>query len=223
MVHSDHQPEGEEDESSSEEEGAGGEKENEAIGIDADADDEDEDEDNASEEEMSPSNNNGGSGVGCAPRGKGSASSSFNPGADMRVESEIYNRMKSGKSPEELKRWGTKLKAAALETSLLLHHKTAKESQCVKEADAAQKELQSYVGVFVLSLQGIFLTLFFKSHQLYVKYGLSVNGFIVGTNALHSKVNSTPRFFGPTPQFTTFLQDLLWAPAHMRQYIVAFV
>lgn len=61
-----------------------------------------------------------------------------------------------------------------------------------------------------------------KALQLYVKYGLSVNGFIIGANALHPKTNSMPHFFGPTPELTSLLQDLLWNSAHMRQYLITF-
>lgn len=57
--------------------------------------------------------------------------------------------------------------------------------------------------------------------QLYVKYGLSLNGFIIGANALHPKINSTPRFFGPTPHLTSSLISMLWGSPYIRQYLIS--
>ena len=143
------------------------------------------------------------------------------PPLDMAKESAVYERIRAGKSPEEIKRWHQQLRSFALETDLLIHQKAASQSTCVKEADAAQKELQSYVRIWSLII--INSNVLFQSLRMYVKYGLSINGFILGANAQHLKVNATPRFFGPTPEFTSFLEGLLWTPPQIKQHIISYV
>jgi hypothetical protein len=124
----DHWEDVEEDMGDGEGEGEGEKDEDQEDEEEDDDDDEDQDED---EEE----------------KGEGDSKA---PVINMAEESAVYGRIRAKKSSEEIKRWRSQLRAAALETGLLLHHKAATESQCVKEAKAAQKELQSYVSILSL-------------------------------------------------------------------------
>lgn len=67
------------------------------------------------------------------------------PRANNAEEAQAYRRMMQDMNPQEKKVWGEKLKSLALKSALSLQQKVAKQSQCVKEAAAAQKELESYV------------------------------------------------------------------------------
>jgi hypothetical protein len=69
-------------------------------------------------------------------------------GANIVEEAQVYQSMKDSLQKEDLNEWGEKLKSEALRASLSLNHRTASESQCVREANAAQKDLESYVSLF---------------------------------------------------------------------------
>jgi hypothetical protein len=72
------------------------------------------------------------------------------PKINTADEARVYNSMKSKLRRGDLKKWGAELKKEALQATLLLKHKEASESQCVREADAAQKELENYVSYVAL-------------------------------------------------------------------------
>ena len=70
------------------------------------------------------------------------------PKINMSDELAAYKKIRQGKSKAGIKTWENQLKSAVLKNSLLLSHRSASESQCMREADAAQKELESYVSLF---------------------------------------------------------------------------
>ena len=68
-------------------------------------------------------------------------------GVDIAKEAQVYRSMRDSLQKEDLNQWGANLKSEALRASLSLNHRTASGSQCEREANAAQKELESYVSI----------------------------------------------------------------------------
>jgi hypothetical protein len=79
------------------------------------------------------------------------------PKINTAEEARVYNRMKGKLTGEDFKKWGDELKAEALQATLQLHHKQASERECIKAADAAQKEMESYVSTVAYIAPGLFV------------------------------------------------------------------
>ena len=57
--------------------------------------------------------------------------------------------------------------------------------------------------------------------HVYSLYGISVSGIILGTNMIALSTALHPSFFGPEPEFVDLLQNMLWGPQEVQQYLLA--
>jgi hypothetical protein len=60
-----------------------------------------------------------------------------------------------------------------------------------------------------------------QAKQAYGLYGLSVNGIILGANLAAPSTVHQPCFFGPEPKFVDLLQNMLWCPQEVQQYLLS--
>lgn len=130
-------------------------------------------------------------------------------------------RVEAGKLSE----WGHDLTNLAISSTSKLMSDGITDKAALKEAQATQQQLQRYVSNILPQYQGQHNRIHqcLQAAQQYAMYGLSINGFILGASSACPSTSKDALFFGPERQFTSFLQDLIWTPRHIQQYLVAFV
>ena len=60
-----------------------------------------------------------------------------------------------------------------------------------------------------------------QAKQAYGLYGISVSGIILGANLAARSTVHQPCFFGPEPAFVDLLQNMLWHPQEVQQYLLS--
>lgn len=56
---------------------------------------------------------------------------------------------------------------------------------------------------------------------MYAFYGLSISGLVLGVNVAAPHAMFNPSFFGPEASFNDALENILWGPTDMRQYLIS--
>src|SRR5260370_23165149 len=57
--------------------------------------------------------------------------------------------------------------------------------------------------------------------HVYGLHGISVSGIILGANLVAPSTVLHPSFFGPEPKFVNVLQNMLWGPQEVQQYLLS--
>lgn len=60
-----------------------------------------------------------------------------------------------------------------------------------------------------------------QAKRVYGLYGISVSGLILGVNLVAPDTALHPSFFGPEPKFVDALQNMLWRPQEVQQYLLS--
>ena len=60
-----------------------------------------------------------------------------------------------------------------------------------------------------------------QARRTYGLYGILVSGIILGTNLVAPSTALHPSFFGPEPKFVDLLQNMLWHPQEVQQYLLS--
>ena len=60
-----------------------------------------------------------------------------------------------------------------------------------------------------------------QAMHVYGLHGISVSGIILGANLVAPSTVLHPSFFGPEPKFVNVLQNVLWGPQEVQQYLLS--
>jgi hypothetical protein len=119
-----------------------------------------------------------------------------------------------------LEEWKQALNSCAVELSSTISMQSLTNSRSKKAAKKIHEELQRYVCQHYFSIDLLTMRAA-QAKQVYGLYGISVSGIILGSNLAAPSTAYQPRFFGPEPKFVDLLQNMLWRPQEVQQYLLS--
>jgi hypothetical protein len=126
--------------------------------------------------------------------------------------------MKTGR----LEEWKQCLNSTVVELSSTLSTQSLTNARSKKAVKRIIQELQQYVRpTYIILESDSLISCITQAKRVYGLYGISVSGIILGTNMVAPSTALHPSFFGPEPKFVNLLQNMLWHPQEVQQYLLA--
>jgi len=134
-----------------------------------------------------------------------------------------YHLVKSASvKADRLEQWKQSLHDTVVELSSAISTHSLTNTRSKKAAKKIQQELHHYV-CLPYDLSGFYLLISNtpEAMRVYGLYGISVSGIVLGANMVAPSTVLHPSFFGPEPKFVDVLQNMLWRPQDVQQYLVS--